>query len=279
MIFDLKRNWFYLPGRIFPCLVLLAITFCTIAGCKKAATKTTSTGPVPLGIPGNWTLKFDDEFNGTSLDTLSWWPNWFGSTRTTITVPINSTEAVAYDPAQITVSGGYLNLSLAAKPVTVNGTTYQYRSGMVQTNGSGATSPFHQFTFGAFEARINLPASSNGAVANWPAWWTDGQNWPTDGEMDVVEGLGGSACYHFHSPTTAAGDCPAGNFAGWHTYGANWRNGAVDYYYDGVLVGTLNSGITNARMYLILNYSTGGCCTGAIVAPATMQVDYVRVWQ
>ncbi len=29
---------------------------------------TTNTAVTPLGVPGSWTLKFDDEFNGTSLD-------------------------------------------------------------------------------------------------------------------------------------------------------------------------------------------------------------------
>ena len=31
-------------------------------------------------------------------------------------------------------------------------------------------------------------------------------------------------------------------------------------------------------MYLILNYAVGGA-GGKVVAPSTMQVDYVRVWQ
>jgi len=274
----LKYNLFFSIRTAYLYWLMLAISLCGISGCKKAAMSKTSTDPVPLGIPGSWTLKFHDEFNGTTLDTTSWWPNWFGSPRTYITPPVNPTEAVAYDPAQVTVSGGYLNLSLVAKPVTIYGKTYQYRSGMIQTNGVGNT-PLRQFTYGAFEARINLPAAADGTIANWPAWWTDGQNWPTDGEMDVLEGLSGSACYHFHSPTTAAGACPVGRFTGWHTYGANWQNGVVDYYYDGVLVGTQNTGITNAPMYLIFNYSTGGCCAGQIVAPAVMQVDYVRVWQ
>jgi|GEM_PF-1170543 len=228
--------------------------------------------PVPLGIPGTWTLKFADEFNGTSLNTADWTPNWLGSCCTQITAPVNTTEDAAYDPAQVTVSGGTLRFALISSPITIGSKTYPYRSGMIQSNGK------HQYTFGAFEARLYFPASGT-SIANWPAWWTDGQNWPTDGEMDIVEGLSGSACYNFHSQQSPPGGCPTGNFTGWHTYASNWQSGVVKYYYDGVLVGTQNTGITSSPMYLILNYATGGCCTGPVVVPATMQVDYVRVWQ
>jgi len=249
-------------------------------GPTPTPTATSASGPQPIGIPGTWTLKFADEFNGTSLNTADWWPNWVNATSPTqITEPVNTTEDAAYDPAQVTLSGGNLNLSLIASPITIGNKTYPYRSGMINTEGNHAlNNPMHQFTFGAFEARINLPASGT-SIANWPAWWTDGQNWPVDGEMDIMEGLSGQACYNFHSRHSPPGGCPAGNYTGWHTYASNWQSGVVNYYYDGMLVGTQNSGITSAPMYLILNYATGGCCAGPIVAPATMQVDYVRVWQ
>jgi beta-glucanase (GH16 family) len=236
----------------------------------------------PVGIPGTWTLVFADEFEGTSLSTADWQPNWVvGSSSTEITPPVNPSELAAYDPAQVTVSGGYLNLSLVENPVTLNGDTYAYRSGMIQTNGRIGQTPLHEFTFGAFEARINLPAARRTRIANWPAWWTDGQNWPIDGEMDIMEGLSGNAAYHFHNAETGAegeGDFVPGDFTGWHTYGANWQEGSITFYYDGIEVGTITNGITSSPMYLILNYATGGS-GGRVTAPATMQVDYVRVWR
>jgi len=224
-------------------------------------------------------LVFRDEFNGASLNTADWEPNWLGASFTDITPPVNTSEGAAYDPARVSVSGGYLNLSLISSPITINGINYPYRSGIIQTNGPYGGTPLHQFTFGAFEARIYLPPSGS-TIANWPAWWTDGQPvWPHNGEMDIIEGLGGSAQYHFHSDTTGDGGGPSGNYSGWHTFAGDWESGIVKFYYDGTLVGTLSSGITSSPMYLIINYGTGGCCSGTVVAPATMQVDYVRVWQ
>jgi beta-glucanase (GH16 family) len=77
----------------------------------------------------------------------------------------------------------------------------------------------------------------------------------------------------------SAGDgsgCPSGTYTdGWHTFAANWEPGIITYYYDGVDIGSVTSGITSAPMFLVLDYDAE--ISGQ--APATMKVDYVRVWQ
>ncbi len=226
---------------------------------------------LPLGIPGTWRKVFGDEFSGTTLDSTKWNPNWLGCPTCT-TKPVNSAEIGAYAPSQVSVSGGSLHLTAVQQQTTVNGITYPYRSGLVESNDKA------QFTYGAFEARIYSPGSDS-QIANWPAFWTDGQNWPTDGEMDVMEGLGGRACYHFHSDAGGPGGCASGDFTGWHTYGAEWKSGSVTYYYDGKQVGQITSGITSQPMYLILNNGVSDQHGGPRLTPADMMVDYVRVWQ
>jgi len=228
--------------------------------------------PKPIGMPGNWDLVFADEFDGSSLDNNTWSPSWYGAPGE-VSLPVNPYEFAAYDPAQVSVESGYLSLTAISNPATINGTTYPYRTGLVHSNGK------KQFTYGAFEARIYSPAASEGVMANWPAFWTDGQNWPTDGEMDIMEGLGGQAAYHFISESGNPGFSVPGDYTGWHTFAADWEPGIVNYYYDGVLVGTLTSGITSSPMYLILTYAVGIPYGGPVVIPSTMKVDYVRVWQ
>jgi beta-glucanase (GH16 family) len=68
---------------------------------------------------------------------------------------------------------------------------------------------------------------------------------------------------------------------GWHTYAANWEPGSITYYYDGVEVGRVTAGVTNAPMYLVLNLSVSNPAetAGPTLAPASMKVDYVRVWR
>jgi beta-glucanase (GH16 family) len=220
---------------------------------------------MPVGVAGNWTLKFDDEFaNDSSLNTTVWSPDWFGSG--------NTQNQTLMTSSNVSISGGYLNLEATSS----SGAIVSTNPDDVQTGHTG-----YQFTYGYAEAKIYLPASGS-EIANWPAWWTNGQDWPTDGEMDIMEGLGGSACYHFHYGTSGnpqgPGGCASGNYSGWHIYGADWQPGSVTYYYDGTEVGQITSGITSMPMYLIIENSTGSY-GGPVVTPTDMLVDYVRVWQ
>jgi beta-glucanase (GH16 family) len=217
----------------------------------------------------SWKLTFDEEFNGTTLNTASWTANWLGAPNA-ITKPINGAELAAYDPAQVSVGDGYLHLRAVASPVTVNGVHYDYRSGIVQSHGK-----FDQ-AHGYFEARIYLP-EAGGEIANWPAFWLDGENWPTDGECDIMEGLSGNAAYHYHSGSGSSGASVSGDYTGWHIFGAQWEPGKVSFYYDNQLVGTIASGIVDAEQFLILNNGVGGW-GGAKLVPSDMRVDWVHVY-
>ena len=125
-------------------------------------------------------------------------PGWYGSG---ITGPVNPSEAQCYDPAQVAVAHGQLDLQLVSRTVrcsTGSGQiTRPYVSGIVTSNGKFA------FTHGYIEARVWMPGT--GSIADWPAVWAVGHNWPAGGELDVVEGLGGHACWHFHDPSGAPG--------------------------------------------------------------------------
>lgn len=224
------------------------------------------------GPPGNaasWQLAFDDEFNGTALDTSKWSTGWMGSG---ITAPVNPEELQCYDPAQVSEGNGELDLSLIAKTETCGGETRAYASGLIDTDGK------FSYTYGYLEARVWVPG--NGTIADWPAIWTDGQSWPQDGELDAMEGLGGQACWHFHDPSGGPGGCSTTNFTGgWHTFGADWEPGSVTYYYDGTVVGSVTSGITSSPMFVILDLAADNAYGGPLTAPATLRVDYVRIWQ
>jgi beta-glucanase (GH16 family) len=227
----------------------------------------TSPDDGPDGIPGSWTPVFDDEFDGDSLSTANWHTGWLGSG---ITAPVGGDEQECYDPAQVSVGGGYLHLDAVARSEQCGGETRAYASGMVNTDG------LHEFTSGAFEARIYLPAAPDGGVADWPAFWADGQSWPADGEMDVMEGLSGQTCFHYHDPSGGPGGC-ADVGPGWHVFGADWEGDTVTYYYDGHDVGSTTTDGSPEPQYLILNNAVGGA--GGQTAPADMLVDYVRVWK
>ena len=252
---------------------LIALPGCSLA-MRVGSRLDCSNGAGSCGSSSSGQILFDEEFDGARLDMSAWQPNWLGPNNTAITKPINGVEKSCYDPAQVSVSGGSLHLDAVARSCTANnGTTYRYASGLVNTLGR------FTFTYGHLEARVWVPSGS-GAVTNWPAFWADGTGrWPTTGENDVFEGLSGRDCYHFHSPSGGPGGCAAAaNPSGWHVFAAEWSPGSVTYIYDGTTVGSVTRGITKAPMYLILNLGVGGF-GGALQAPATMLVDYVRVWK
>lgn len=247
-------------------LTVAAVAFLAGELSGVPVTHTSSTEPVPIGIPGNWSLVFDDEFNGTSVNTNNWNENWF-STPGEPGKPDNSEKASCTSPGEVSEQGGDLLLGAAAE--SCDG--YPYAGGLVDSDGK------YSFTYGAFEARIYLPGSG-GTVFNWPAFWTDGQQWPEDGEIDVMEGLQGVTTCHFHySGGGPSGGCPNVG-PGWHTFAANWEPGEIAYYYDGQEVGEVTTGVTSDPMYLVLENSVAAVSATTSV-PATVEVDYVRVWQ
>ena len=223
----------------------------------------------PDGLSGAWGLVFDDEFNGNALDGTKWSTGWFGSG---ITGPLTPNGLECFDPARVSVHGGALDVGMVIKAESCAGKTRPFSSGIVTTRQT------FDFTYGYIEARAWLPGSA-GVIFDWPDIWTDGHDWPTTGEADVVEGLAGQACWNFHSPTGAPGRCTHRSFTGgWHTFGADWEPGVVSYYYDGRLVGTIRSGITSSPMYVIISMGADHHFGGPIHA-AVLRIDYVRIWQ
>ena len=232
----------------------------------------------PVGIPGTWVLKQSDEFNAKSLNTAIWQAGWFGSG---VTGPVNTNEVACYNSNNVTFPGdGTVHLNVTATPSTCGGENRPDTGALLSSNpDDGRASGGYQYTYGAMEARVYIPASAAGEVANWPAVWEDGQNWPSTGELDVMEGLSGQACFHFISPSGDPGSCVAGTFTGWHTFASDWESGSVTYYYDGVDVGKITEGVTASPMYLVLDNTVTSYTGNQTTVPATMRVDYIRVWQ
>jgi hypothetical protein len=218
---------------------------------------------------GNWALTFDDEFTSTTLRS-EWQPGWFGASG--VTPPVNS-NSPNNNSANVTLPGDdTLHLDL---------TTTQGALVTTNPNNSGTAIGFTQTKPAAFEARIFVPGSGS-TVSGWPAWWLDGQNWPGDGEIDIMEGLSGVTAAHIHDNFT---DGPGGAGApgithntgsGFHTFGCYWKStNSVEFFYDGASIGSLATDGFTGPLYLIL-VNTFPTNTG--ITASTMKVDWVRVW-
>jgi beta-glucanase (GH16 family) len=218
--------------------------------------------------PGYSRLVFHDEFNARKLNMTKWHPNWLGVNRSALTKPVSSVQLNCYDPAQVRQVTGALQLTVRKDRCRVHGRTFPYRSGLVESDGR------FSFTYGYMEARLRLPAGAG----MWPAFWSNGQNWPFDGEIDVVEGTGTDrTTFHYHHG--------AGVYAGsvrvrrataaWHTYAASWTPRRIRWFFDGRQVGQTRTR-HSAPMYVILNLDVR---TRTPAVPAKLSVDWIRVWQ
>ena len=257
----------------------VALTMRRRPSAKRASGKplvTVPATPEPVGISGNWKLVLDSEFTGNSLNTSIWRVGWFGNGMTS---PMTSTQEDCYSPSNVTFPGdGTMHLSVTSSPSTCGGVSYPYTGALVSTNpaefraGGG-----FQYTYGALEVRAYVPPDGT-LLADWPGVWADGQSWPADGEDDLMEGLFGQACATFHNLLGVTRLCDKTLAPGWHTFASDWEPGSITYYYDGVSIGTVTTGVTSDPMFIILD-NTVHTNEANVTEPAVMQVQYVRVWQ
>lgn len=247
-----------------------------------------STTPQPIGVGGSWDCYLDEEFSGGALDTSIWNTGWFG---TGVTAGVDAPDELeCYDPLQVALSpvgsapNNTMSLKLITKAQTVGGTSYPYTSALINTyNKFNLTPPVF------IEARILFPATDLGVVLNWPSLFLDSYDWPSQGEIDIAECLGGVIQFNFHYgslalPQQAGPFTPdgGGNFGSiFHTFGCYWQANSITYFYDGVQQShSVVNNVTTAPMYIVLAHATdNGVFGGPTVSPSTMQVDYVRVYK
>ena len=243
----------------------------------------------PLEYPG-YTLEWQEDFSGTSLDTETWnydigdgCPNcgW------------GNNELQYYRAENATVGDGVLTIE--AKQETFGGRNYT--SSRLTSQGKRA------FRYGRIDIRALLPEGKG----IWPALWMLGGNigsvgWPACGEIDIMEMVGGGSagdktCYgtiHWddgQGHASYGGDftLPSGTFSSkYHVFSITWDENSIKWYVNDQHYHTVN--ITETHMtefhqefFFILNVAVGGNWPGNPDAttrfPQQMKVDYIRVFQ
>ncbi|RRJ62804.1 glycoside hydrolase family 16 protein [Paenibacillus oralis] len=271
---------------------------------------------IPVGTPSNPAIEgmeliWQDEFNQTGLDTSKWNyelgyflnddPGTWGWGNAELQHYTNSAQNVF-------VQDGKLNIRALNEPKSFpqDPSRYaQYSSGKINTKDH------FSLKYGRVDFRAKLP-TGNGI---WPAFWMLPQDnvygsWAASGEIDVMEARGRlpgtssgaihfggqwpanthvSGEYHFPEGQTIAND--------FHVYSVVWEEDNIKWYVDGKFFfkatrdqwySTAAPNNPNAPFdqpfYLIMNLAIGGNFDGGITPnpgdiPATLQVDYVRVYK
>ncbi|MEM6772502.1 MAG: glycoside hydrolase family 16 protein, partial [Bacteroidota bacterium] len=236
------------------------------------------------------TLVWSDEFEGNSLNTNDW--NYQAGDGCDLGIcGWGNNEQQWYQQDNISVVDGILRIT--ARQESVGGKPY--------TSGRITTRNKQEFRYGYLEARIKVPPGRG----LWPAFWmlpTDEVYgfWPQSGEIDIMEWVGRDpetlfGTLHFGQPSpnnSSTGVELDLTDAAWsdnfHTYAVAWEEGAITWYVDGYRYGSRTPASLDGEnwpfdqdFHFLLNLAVGGNFGGAVsnaAFPATMEVDYVRVY-
>ncbi|HEX3794091.1 MAG TPA: glycoside hydrolase family 16 protein [Acidimicrobiales bacterium] len=257
----------------------------------------------PVGIPGTWHCSFDEEFNGSALNTHVW------TVQQTANSGFHSgPECFVDTPSTINVSYGNLNLTarkeatpfMCQGPLGVGAYETQYTSGMVSTYKT-----FNQ-TYGVFEVRAEIPPFVSRGLQEsfWLYPVTAGLPvgpLHTNGEIDIAEMFSqypSLVIPTIHNndfllhPNATNDHCVITDAAtSYHTYALVWTPQSMSILYDGqtCLVDNYASqsllGMQQPfnQPYFIsltqaLGIGTNAFDPGTTPLPATTHIDWVRVW-
>lgn len=262
-------------------------------GASPAWAADASVQPTPETVraQGYSKVSFQDEFDGTSLDT-SKWGYQYGCFD-----PAQHSQAQYTDsPDNVAVHDGHLSLTARYSPTKTkwdgsqvprtckNGdTTYDapFTSGMITTKTKDGKVLYAAPGTGFYaEARVKLPAGRS----SWAAFWGTGTKggWPANGEIDIFESKGYDPSFlmsNIHTPRAGNpkktqqhqgamhGDT-ASSQTEWHTYGLLKTADAIEFYFDGQMTHRVKmsdiKGASNPfadpdnNLVLKLNHMVGG---------------------
>lgn len=240
-----------------------------------------------------WTMVFNDEFEGNSLDKSKWNPtyNW-GHTHNHQAYCVE--ENVSVKDGKLIIRADARRHPEAPATCSNGGKTYSldYTSGAIDTRGH------FEVNGGYIEGRFKMPWQ----LGTWPAFWTLQDGWPP--EIDIFEVPHERNLHHYYLHYTKT-DWYASHGSAWdheasfggthtgpdksadfHTYGLEWTSSYLKFYFDDKVIATYNRPTEISQLkgnYIIINLAVGGWAGDNIQVtnanPAYLECDWVRVWK
>ena len=234
--------------------------------------------PNPSGTPTppRWTLIWNDEFNGTGIDTTKW--------NVETDAPGGHVSCCLADGLQywsadnVAVQNGILRLT----------SEQRWEGGKRYTSGAVTTLHTFDFRYGRVDIRARLPKTQG----MWLAFWMlpVRQTWQGSAphEVDITELLGQnpSKVYmvnHWGAQKQWCNYTGPDFSADYHVFSLVWDSSSLTWYVDGIQRCEVSQGIPDEDMYLLLNTFVGGSWSGppnaTTVFPQYTDIDYVRVYK
>lgn len=275
-------------------IIFLAVAGLGLQSCEKDdGGGSTIVNPNPTPTDKGWTFEsnpiWSDEFDTDGSPNSSLWDYDLGGHGW----GNNELQFYTNRLENVRIENGLLKITA----IKENYENRNYTSTRLVSRNRG------DFLYGRIEIRAKLPSGRGTWPALWmlPTDWAYG-GWPASGEIDIMEHVGYDPTrVHFSVHTQdynhSIGTQRSSNriiptaMEEFHTYRVDWTPYAVRGYFDGGLVFTfINEGKGptrwpfDKRFHLLLNVAVGGNWGGVqgvddTVFPATMEVDYVRVYK
>jgi beta-glucanase (GH16 family) len=251
-------------------LIFIALAVLTAATASIGLNTRTAHASPPSSA---FTLVFDDEFNNSSVNTSVW------NYRT------DSKGYSVQQPANVTEGGGYLTINLKQQQVG----SYDFTGGGVVSKQS--------FRYGYYETRAKINDGSGWHSSFWLQCGTGSTTFPAcqrteiDGfEIDSAnpqnishEGVITWKGSGVHNSYSAGRSYNTGvDLRQWHTYGIDWEENSVTFYFDGTATYTAPytpSTWTHDYTNIWLTSIAYGTTPDTTKLPSSVQFDYARYYQ
>jgi len=236
-----------------------------------------------------WALVWEDEFDYNGLPNPNKWSYDVGGAGW------GNNELQYYTDGRLNnakVENGNLIITAIKESYGAN----NYTSARLISKGKG------DWLYGRIEVRAKLPVGRGTWPAIWmlPTDWAYG-GWPNSGEIDIMEHVGYDpgrvhGTVHTKAYNHSIGTQKGGNLviadaqSAFHTYAIEWNADTIMFYIDSqkyfmfTRESTWEKWPFDKRFHLLLNIAVGGNWGGAegvdeTIFPATMAIDYVRVYK
>lgn len=242
-------------------LILLSISLSSMS-CQKKGDGETAIPPPPSTDTTKWKLVFEDNFDGTELNTQAWWP---------YTTPGHNNNGLRR-PEAVTIADGILTV------------TAQMKDGVLV---SGAVRDLKNYQYGKFEFRVKADPDPSGVTSAVVLTWPQSEKWPDDGENDMFETHSDSNPDRAFFETNILSGLPLnkwskGHYAidatQWHIVTMIWKADAIRIYVDDKLKWKLSDpdAIVDKPHHLCIQLDA---FKPTMTGISRMYVDWVKIYQ
>jgi hypothetical protein len=137
--------------------------------------------------------------------------------------------------------------------------------------------------YGIYETKIRVQGVPHTSlIANWPAFYNVGPDWPVGGELDAMEAMGGydGMSYHYGDDNSTVNPNTEPDMKpGWNTVDVVYKPHYIAVYYNGKRAWLVPRSVVTDRPAAWHFQSYSGDLGDSTGKPSVLEIRYFRVWR